>query len=285
LGGTEANSVTFAIVGEGLAAINIQDGLWVGSLADNQTGGFRGGKGYWFTTTLENFDIATFEYNAPEEGATREVMSDLEMPIAPEGFEYTQSTQQAFYFIESARFDELEVTSGDWIVAYNENVVVGSWPWRGAYTTVPAMGYDGNESTAGYMENGQIPTFKLFRAADGSLNNMNVVGDLEMWSNNSVTVIELSGLTPTPTAIALDGAYPNPFNPSTNIQYSVPADIHVNLAVYDINGRMVAELVNGIKGASTYNVVWNANENASGLYFVRLTAGDAVHTQKIMLIK
>ena len=80
-------------------------------------------------------------------------------------------------------------------------------------------------------------------------------------------------------------AYPNPFNPSTNISFSLPQDMHVNLSVYDINGRVVAELVNGMRSTDTYNVVWNATENASGVYFVKLAAGESVHTQKIMLIK
>jgi hypothetical protein len=59
----EATDVTFAVVGEGLAAINI--GVWVGSLADNETGGLRGGKGYWFTTNLDENDMVSFEFNAP----------------------------------------------------------------------------------------------------------------------------------------------------------------------------------------------------------------------------
>ena len=48
---------------------------------------------------------------------------------------------------------------------------------------------------------------------------------------------------------------------------------------------MVAELVNGMRSANEYNVVWNANQNASGVYFVKLAAGNSVHTQKIMLVK
>ena len=186
--------------------------------------------------------------------------------------------------MESANFDGIEVVSGDWIVAYNENVVVGSWPWTGAYTTVPAMGYDGTEETAGYMESGQIPTFMLLRAEDGSLNEMAMV-EPSAWTDNGVAIVQLSGATPLPEAIVLNEAYPNPFNPSTNFSFEVPQDMHVNLSVYDINGRVVAELINEMKSVNSYNVVWNANSNASGVYFVKLVAGDAVHTQKIMLIK
>ena len=61
--------------------------------------------------------------------------------------------------------------------------------------------------------------------------------------------------------------------------------MHVNLSVYDINGRIVAELVNEMKTGNTYSVAWNASGNASGVYFVKLAAGEVVHTQKIMLVK
>ena len=67
--------------------------------------------------------------------------------------------------------------------------------------------------------------------------------------------------------------------------FDIPQEMHVNLVIYDVSGRAVAELMNEVKSANTYNVVWNANQNASGVYFVKLAAGNAVHTQKIMLIK
>ncbi len=239
-------------------------------------------------TTLEDDDTESFSYNPPSlssnESESR-MISEEALPDTPEGFEYAQSTLQGFYFVEDASFDGLEVSSDDWIVAYNNNIVVGSWPWRGAYTTVPVMGYDQSDETIGYMESGQHPTFKLFRSEDGSLNDMTVVGDFDSWTENGVSVITLSGATVLPSDIALNGAYPNPFNPSTNISFEIPSQMQVSLVVYDINGRMVAELVNEVKHADVYNVVWNASQNASGMYIVKLTAGNAVHTQKIMLIK
>jgi len=117
------------------------------------------------------------------------------------------------------------------------------------------------------------------------LNDMTIVDDINPWSNNGATVITLSGSTPMPTEITLNGSYPNPFNPSTTISFNIPADMHVSLVIYDINGRMITELVNGMRSANEYNVVWNANHNASGVYFVKLAAGNSVHTQKIMLVK
>ena len=59
----------------------------------------------------------------------------------------------------------------------------------------------------------------------------------------------------------------------------------VELAVYDINGRMVAELANGYMSAGTYPVVWDANELSSGVYMVSMIAGNYSTLQKVMLIK
>ena len=50
----------------------------------------------------------------------------------------------------------------DWIGIYNGDNCVGSWPWMGEYTTVPAMGDDGNDFTSGYLETGDIPSFKIY---------------------------------------------------------------------------------------------------------------------------
>ena len=90
-----------------------------------------------------------------------------------------------------------------------------------------------------------------------------------------------------PTNVALHSAYPNPFNPVTTISYDIPSDMFVNLSIYDIRGRLVAELVNTPQtgSISSYEVTWDAELQASGVYFVRLVAGDAVKNQKIMLIK
>ena len=90
---------------------------------------------------------------------------------------------------------------------------------------------------------------------------------------------------PVPGKFELSQAYPNPFNPVTQIQYALPEDIHVELYVYDILGRQVAELVNTEQQAGYHKVVWNGNNNASGLYFVTMSASDFISTQKLILMK
>jgi hypothetical protein len=78
-----------------------------------------------------------------------------------------------------------------------------------------------------------------------------------------------------PQAFALRASYPNPFNPSTTINFDLPEPSHISLVVYDVLGRKVAELENGMKEAGYHSAMWNASEVASGVYFARFTATDA----------
>jgi len=79
--------------------------------------------------------------------------------------------------------------------------------------------------------------------------------------------------------------YPNPFNPVTTIGYSIPNASQVKLAIFDITGRTVAELVNGYQPAGNYRAEFDGRSLPSGLYFYRLTAGSLTHTGRMMLLK
>lgn len=85
-------------------------------------------------------------------------------------------------------------------------------------------------------------------------------------------------------------AYPNPFNPITNIFYRLPTDSYVELTVYDIHGQKVAKLVDGNHVAGDHTIIWNGkNESGqqvtSGVYFYRIKAGGMVKTQKLLLTR
>jgi hypothetical protein len=88
-----------------------------------------------------------------------------------------------------------------------------------------------------------------------------------------------------PVKTALNASYPNPFNPSTSINYDLSAEGLVNIAVYDALGRLVTELVNDVQPEGSHQISWNAADQASGAYFVRMTAGSYSNTQKLMLVK
>jgi hypothetical protein len=84
---------------------------------------------------------------------------------------------------------------------------------------------------------------------------------------------------------ALEQNYPNPFNPTTTIRYSLKETGKVSLRVYDVMGREVMVLVDGVQGAGEYSVVMDATGLSSGVYVYQLRAGGYVFTRKMMLVK
>jgi len=81
--------------------------------------------------------------------------------------------------------------------------------------------------------------------------------------------------------------YPNPFNPITSIRFDVGLDIAspTSLNIYDISGKLVETLLNKTLQAGAYEVRWNAQNFASGIYFSELISGDKRQTKKIILLK
>jgi hypothetical protein len=79
--------------------------------------------------------------------------------------------------------------------------------------------------------------------------------------------------------------YPNPFNPTTTINYQLPSDGMITLKVYDVIGKEVATLVNAHRAAGTYNVEFNASGLPSGIYIYRLNANNFTESKKMLLMK
>ncbi len=88
-----------------------------------------------------------------------------------------------------------------------------------------------------------------------------------------------------PQEYRLDQNNPNPFNPSTNISYTLPVRSLVSLRVYDLLGRVIATLVNGIEEPGEHTVRWDAEGVPSGIYFYRLVAGEFTLARKMMVMK
>jgi predicted GH43/DUF377 family glycosyl hydrolase len=102
-------------------------------------------------------------------------------------------------------------------------------------------------------------------------------------SDLSAVDIELtSGL---PEVFSLEPNYPNPFNPSTVIRYSLPVGRSVIIRVYDMIGREVATLVNEYKPAGRYEIQLDASQLPSGAYIYRLVTGEYAETRKMLLIR
>jgi hypothetical protein len=79
--------------------------------------------------------------------------------------------------------------------------------------------------------------------------------------------------------------YPNPFNPSTTIKYSINEKGYVKLAVYDLLGREISDLVNEVKTPGEYSIRFNGGSFSSGVYFYKLTVNNNSLVKKLLLLK
>jgi flagellar hook assembly protein FlgD len=89
---------------------------------------------------------------------------------------------------------------------------------------------------------------------------------------------------------SLQQNHPNPFNPATMIEFSLPRKGQVELSIYNLLGQRVRVLMDESKPAGMYSAVWdgrdaNGREVASGIYFYRLRAGENLATKKMLLLK
>jgi hypothetical protein len=84
---------------------------------------------------------------------------------------------------------------------------------------------------------------------------------------------------------SLDPAYPNPFNSTTKISFSLPHDDHVQLNIYSLTGEKVASLINEDIPAGSHSINWNADGLTSGVYLYSIQIKNFVQTRKVILIK
>ena len=129
-----------------------------------------------------------------------------------------------------------------------------------------------------------IITRKMLHDGDSWLVDMNLF-------NHPAMVIKDNGAYP--ENFLLSTPYPNPFNPITKIDYSLPYSAKFKLTIYDLLGRQVEILYSGIQHPNNYTITWDAGKYSSGVYLVQLIIQDIpnndqshlVQTQKMVLIK
>ena len=152
-------------------------------------------------------------------------------------------------------------------------------------TDIPVMGYDQYDYSIGYMDNGDAPQFKLYQARTGL--TLDLYGNVQEFTNNEIFIVDqlFNKNITVPNSVTLDGAYPNPFNPVTNIKFSVPERMHVEMNILDIQGRLVDRIVQSTYDYGNHDVVYNADFMSSGIYFVQLITDTDIKYTKIILLK
>ena len=83
----------------------------------------------------------------------------------------------------------------------------------------------------------------------------------------------------------LSGVYPNPFNPTTTIEYDISENMYVSIDICNVKGQIIENLNKGFHTQGKYYIKWDASHFSSGIYLVRVNAGLLVDYQKLMLIK
>ncbi|MBK6506908.1 MAG: T9SS type A sorting domain-containing protein [Ignavibacteria bacterium] len=124
---------------------------------------------------------------------------------------------------------------------------------------------------------------KVFAFSDGK--NVDITADCDFETEDGSGIASSDNLSELPTSYDLAQNFPNPFNPSTIIRYSLPEQAFVALKVYDISGREVKTLVDEMKSAGTYEVSFNSSGLSSGMYFYRINAGSFSKVMKMVLVK
>ena len=97
-------------------------------------------------------------------------------------------------------------------------------------------------------------------------------------SNTLLSVVE-------PSSFELGAAYPNPFNPSTSLDLSMPSEGFVSIQAYNLVGQVVGTIAEGNMSAGTHSFTWDASDLSSGVYLVKAEYAGSIKTQKVMLLK
>jgi len=235
------------------------------------------------------------------------------------GWSYTQSTQQSFFMFETIQING-QVAFGDGdgpqdddsyclqnefscdvVGAFFNDTCVG-WVYANSagWTTVPAMGYD--SGLTNYPSADDLITFKIYDSSEGDyidFSSQETICQLSsggfsdecFWgNNNSIFLIYNYSFLDNeeiPSDFSLLSAYPNPFNPSVNIDFHIESNSLVNLKIYDMLGNLVDNLILGeFMSTGNHSATWAPNNVSAGEYIVSLSVdGFQLAVQKIAYIK
>jgi hypothetical protein len=158
----------------------------------------------------------------------------------------------------------------------------GQWDFYGTFSMVTNESADGeyNPFSAGWYPHSEQGTNWTFETPPGG----SIVPEQDyatVWINFLATDDEDN----LPVEFSLAQNYPNPFNASTTIKFSLPEASEVTIHIYDILGRSIETLNSGMQTAGTHSIVWNADNQPSGVYFYRIQAGNFSDQKSCLLLK
>ena len=157
---------------------------------------------------------------------------------------------------------ELTLSHGaGFVLNLTDNALVADYKTEGTMTHIIIVAPEGNDL---FTTNGEFIIESALAATGSEYLNMNLVS---------------------PSEFSLSTAYPNPFNPVTNMSLSLDSSGNVTVQIFNLQGQLIETLMSGYQEAGVYDIRWNASEAPSGMYFVKSTFNSEVLTQKLVLLK
>ncbi len=194
---------------------------------------------------------------------------------------YDEATEETFEIILYSQ-SSMPTTSGDGVIEFQyyniDNVDVTK-----NYSTVGIESPDKNDGL-------QITFNNTYTSGAAELDSGRVIRFTTEAPENYVPSLSVENEI-IPIGFQLHPVFPNPFNPSTTIRFNIPITVgarHVSplqLRIFDITGRLVETLVDEKMKPGTHEIIWNANRQSTGMYFVELRSGSFRQTQKMILLK
>jgi hypothetical protein len=196
-------------------------------------------------------------------------------------FDYTQIAFRDYVIVEAT------ANGTTWVPLVDGYDATFDGTWQSAYPSGQAptrdMLRDHTVDLRNFFDVGQIIFIRFRLYSDASNQGAGwFIDRLEVQQGAPVANEAAADL---PTEFALHANYPNPFNPSTSISFSLPKRTEVRLRIFDTNGRAVETIASGDFAAGHHTVSWDAIDLASGMYFYQLEAGSFVQTRKMLLVK
>ena len=230
----------------------------------------------------------------------------FEWPAVFKGQDYEEKWRDIFYLTPDGEFaqawynpeeipDSLEWSWGNYEIV-GDSIVISNMTddfWNTTLSLEFGQVWDFPSDTMEYTYTGSImgfggpefdPTYTWYFLHPGEADSLqDDIADL-VTPPESQTAIEHAAIEK-PGSYKLGQNYPNPFNPVTTIKYNLPKQSNVKIAVYNMLGEKVEELINEVKSAGYNTVQWNASGFSSGLYFYRIKAGNFSAVKKCILVK
>ncbi len=266
----------------------------VGDLSGNIY--YHTGSGYNFTTTSMNIGNHG-AWSAPR-FIDMDHDGDMDIVVGDEDgyisyYENTGSSTQPLWSIIFDYFDSLKV--GDNVVpAFADLDFDGDYDLLagcGSYKLKYFENQDGNWVEDTTMVQGLVAkqnAAPAFADLDGDGDQDLIIGNYDGYFDyyeNTREVVAIKETDMLPNSYEL-GTYPNPFNPTTTINFQLAVDNEINLSIFDLNGKMIEKLYSGYKHAGIHNIKWNASNYSSGIYICRLMVnGRVAESKKLTLLK